>query len=153
MNCDFRQLALRHVPKQALASAALFILAAWFINPICFYLSPVALAVVLGYSYTKRFTPLCHLVLGLGLSLAPIGAYLAVTGVFNLIPLLFSGAVLFWVAERRRVGATSINTGVVPSAADIASQAAASTSPVAGPTDVTTVTYTVLIPVSHSRSS
>lgn len=81
-----------------LGSAALFILAAWFINPICFYLSPVALAVVLGYSYTKRFTPLCHLVLGLGLSLAPIGAYLAVTGVFNLIPLLFSGAVLFWVS-------------------------------------------------------
>jgi 4-hydroxybenzoate polyprenyltransferase len=53
---------------------------------------------VLGYSYTKRFTPLCHLILGLGLSLAPIGAYLAVTGVFHLLPVLFSLAVLFWVS-------------------------------------------------------
>lgn len=81
-----------------LTSSALFILTTWFINPICFYLSPVALIVVLGYSYTKRFTPLCHLILGLGLSLAPIGAYLAVTGVFNIIPLLFSFAVLTWVS-------------------------------------------------------
>ena len=54
--------------------------------------------VVLGYSYTKRFTPLCHLVLGLGLSLAPIGAYLAVTGQFSLLPILFSLAVIFWVS-------------------------------------------------------
>jgi 4-hydroxybenzoate polyprenyltransferase len=81
-----------------LASSGLFILTTWFINPICFYLSPVALLVVLGYSYTKRFTPLCHLILGLGLSLAPIGAYLAVTGVFHLVPIFFSGAVLFWVS-------------------------------------------------------
>ncbi|MFX8968923.1 UbiA family prenyltransferase, partial [Acinetobacter baumannii] len=50
------------------------------------------------YSYTKRFTPLCHLVLGLGLSLAPIGAYLAVIGKFDLLPLLFSLAVIFWVS-------------------------------------------------------
>ena len=57
-----------------------------------------ALAVVLGYSYTKRFTPLCHLILGLGLSLAPIGAYLAVTGQFALLPILFSIAVIFWVS-------------------------------------------------------
>jgi 4-hydroxybenzoate polyprenyltransferase len=75
----------------------LFILSAAFINPLCLYLSPVALAVVLGYSYTKRFTPLCHLILGLGLSLAPIGAYLAVTGAFHPLPILFSLAVLFWV--------------------------------------------------------
>lgn len=60
-----------------------FIASTFFINKLCFYLSPVALLVVLGYSYTKRFTPLCHLVLGLGLSLAPMGAYLAVTGVFS----------------------------------------------------------------------
>jgi 4-hydroxybenzoate polyprenyltransferase len=52
----------------------------------------------LGYSYTKRFTALCHLVLGIGLSLAPIGAYLAVTGKFNLLPLLFSFTVLTWVS-------------------------------------------------------
>ena len=81
-----------------LASSGLFILTTWLINPICFYLSPVALLVVLGYSYTKRFTPLCHLVLGLGLALAPIGAYLAVTGVFHIVPIFFSGAVLFWVS-------------------------------------------------------
>jgi 4-hydroxybenzoate polyprenyltransferase len=70
----------------------------FFINRICFYLSPIALAVVLGYSYTKRFTPLCHLVLGLGLALAPIGAFLAVTGEFKLLPLLYSFVVLFWVS-------------------------------------------------------
>lgn len=75
----------------------LFILTTYFINKICFYLSPVALIVVLGYSLTKRFTALCHLVLGLGLSLAPIGAYLAVAGEFNRLPLYFSFAVLTWV--------------------------------------------------------
>lgn len=78
--------------------SALFVFGAWLINPLCFYLSPVALLVILGYSFTKRFTALCHLVLGLGLSLAPIGAYLAVTGVFALLPILFSFAVLFWVS-------------------------------------------------------
>jgi 4-hydroxybenzoate polyprenyltransferase len=73
-------------------------LTTWFINPLCFYLSPVALLVILGYSYTKRFTFLCHFILGLGLSLAPIGAYLAVGGEFALIPILYSGAVLLWVS-------------------------------------------------------
>jgi len=76
----------------------LFIVCTFFINKICFYLSPVALLVVLFYSYTKRFTALCHLVLGIGLSLAPIGAYLAVTGQFTLLPILFSFTVLFWVS-------------------------------------------------------
>ena len=76
----------------------LFITATYFINAICFYLSPAALLVILFYSYTKRFTYLCHLVLGIGLSLAPIGAYLAVTGSFALLPLLFSFAVIFWVS-------------------------------------------------------
>ena len=77
---------------------AIFIVATYFINTICFYLSPVALFVILFYSYTKRFTYLCHLVLGIGLSLAPIGAYLAVTGSFAVLPLLFSFAVIFWVS-------------------------------------------------------
>jgi 4-hydroxybenzoate polyprenyltransferase len=81
-----------------LLNCLLFILCTFFINQVCFYLSPVALAVVLGYSYTKRFTALCHLVLGLGLSLAPIGAYLAVTGKFSVLPVLFSLAVIFWVS-------------------------------------------------------
>ncbi len=76
----------------------LFMLTTWFINPLCFYLSPVALLVVLGYSATKRFTFLCHLVLGLGLSLAPIGAYLVVTGAFAALPILFSASVLCWVS-------------------------------------------------------
>ena len=75
----------------------MFILISWFINKLCFYLSPIALGVILGYSYTKRFTALCHLILGLGLALAPIGAYLAVTAEFALLPLFFSTAVLFWV--------------------------------------------------------
>lgn len=100
--------AVREIPagiisaKNALAftiiSSLLFIACTYFINRLCFYLSPVALAVVLGYSYTKRFTPLCHLILGLGLSLAPIGAYLAVTGQFALLPILFSLTVIFWVS-------------------------------------------------------
>lgn len=79
-------------------NCVVFIISTWFINTICFFLSPVALFVILFYSFTKRFTALCHLVLGLGLSLAPIGAYLAVTGRFDLLPLLFSFAVLFWVS-------------------------------------------------------
>lgn len=86
--------ALRFV----ILNCLLFVTATYFINSICFYLSPVALFVILFYSYTKRFTPLCHLVLGLGLSLAPIGAYLAVTDHFAVLPILFSFAVIFWVS-------------------------------------------------------
>jgi 4-hydroxybenzoate polyprenyltransferase len=81
-----------------IVNCLLFIACTFFINWLCFLLSPVALLVVLGYSYTKRFTPLCHLILGLGLSLAPIGAYLAVAGEFHLLPILFSLAVIFWVS-------------------------------------------------------
>lgn len=76
----------------------LFVITSYFINPLCFYLSPIALAVILGYSYTKRFSYLCHLVLGIGLALAPLGAWLAVTGFFMWLPVLFSLAVLFWVS-------------------------------------------------------
>lgn len=79
-------------------NSALFVTATYFINTICFFLSPVALFVILFYSYTKRFTPLCHLVLGVGLALAPIGAYLAVTGHFAWLPLLFSFTVFCWVS-------------------------------------------------------
>jgi 4-hydroxybenzoate polyprenyltransferase len=100
--------AIREIPRGIIAPNSalrfvvicclLFMLSCWFINPICFYLSPVALFVILFYSYTKRFTPLCHIVLGIGLSLAPIGAFLAVTGRFDVVPLLFSGAVICWVS-------------------------------------------------------
>ena len=79
-------------------SSLAFIITSYFINRLCFTLSPVALTVVLGYSLTKRFTWLCHLILGIGLSLAPIGAYLAVTGTFEWLPLFFSFAVIFWVS-------------------------------------------------------
>ena len=87
-----------HALLFTIVCCVLFVVCCWFINPLCFYLSFVALFVILFYSYTKRFTALCHLVLGLGLSLAPIGAYLAVTGVFGLLPVLFSLTVLFWVS-------------------------------------------------------
>ena len=100
--------AIREIPQGIISankallftivSCALFLVTCFFINKICFYLSPVALFVVLGYSYTKRFTPLCHLILGLGLSLAPIGAYIAVTGRFDFLPILFSLSVIFWVS-------------------------------------------------------
>ena len=100
--------AIREIPKGIISprnaliftgiNCLVFMGATWFINSICFVLSPVALAIVLGYSYTKRFTPLCHIILGVGLALAPIGAYLAVTGVFHWLPVLFSFAVLFWVS-------------------------------------------------------
>lgn len=88
--------------KQALifviACSVLFIVATAFINNLTLVLSVPALVIVLGYSYTKRFTPLCHLVLGLGLSLAPIGAYIAVTGHFALLPLIYSAIVITWVS-------------------------------------------------------
>ena len=81
-----------------IVSSVLFIVTTWFINPLVFYLSPVALLIILGYSYTKRFTFLCHFILGLGLSLSPMGAYLSVTGYFDIIPVLFGCIVLFWTA-------------------------------------------------------
>ncbi len=79
-------------------NSLIFIITTYFINSICFYLSPVALLIVLSYSYMKRFTALCHFVLGLGLSLAPIGAYLVITGEFALTPIWYSLAVLTWVS-------------------------------------------------------
>jgi 4-hydroxybenzoate polyprenyltransferase len=89
-------------PKSALKFVLLnsiaFIVTTCFINTLTLLLSPVALLIILGYSLTKRFTAYCHFILGLGLSLAPIGAYLAVTGKFHWLPLLFSGIVLFWVS-------------------------------------------------------
>lgn len=100
--------AIREIPAGIITSknalififinCALFIITTYFINKLCFYLSPIALSVVLGYSLTKRFTFLCHLILGVGLGLAPIGAFLAVTGKFEILPLFFSFAVLFWVS-------------------------------------------------------
>ncbi|MCG8412196.1 MAG: putative 4-hydroxybenzoate polyprenyltransferase [Bacteroidales bacterium] len=100
--------AIREIPagiiraKSALLfviiNCMLFIATTYFINTLTFRLSPLALFIILGYSLTKKFTALCHVVLGLGLALAPIGAYLAVTGHFDLLPILYSFVVLFWVS-------------------------------------------------------
>ncbi|MDM1294050.1 UbiA family prenyltransferase [Sphingobacterium sp. N143] len=79
-------------------NCVIFVLATYFINSLCFMLSPIALFVVLFYSYTKRITPLCHLVLGAGLGLAPIGAYMVITGQFATVPVLYGFAVLTWVS-------------------------------------------------------
>lgn len=79
-------------------NSLLFIAATWFINPLAFKLSPVALFVILGYSLTKKFTALCHFILGMGLSLAPIGAYISVTGKFEFLPLIYSLVVFTWVS-------------------------------------------------------
>ncbi|MDR6733254.1 UbiA-like polyprenyltransferase [Sphingobacterium sp. 2149] len=81
-----------------IVNSLIFIGATYFINSLCFMLSPVALFVVLFYSYTKRITPLCHLVLGAGLGLAPIGAYMVITGQFATVPVLYGFAVLTWVS-------------------------------------------------------
>jgi len=100
--------AIREIPKGIISAnsalmftifcCVLFVVCCYFLNTAVLILSPIALFVILFYSYTKRFTALCHLVLGLGLALAPIGAYLAVTAAFDLLPILFSFTVLFWVS-------------------------------------------------------
>jgi 4-hydroxybenzoate polyprenyltransferase len=100
--------AVREIPagvvsaRAALIFVALnvagFVLTTYFINTVCFRLSPVALFVILFYSYTKRFTSLCHGVLGTGLALAPVGAYLAATERFEPAIVLLGVAVLCWVA-------------------------------------------------------
>jgi 4-hydroxybenzoate polyprenyltransferase len=79
-------------------NALFFIITTSLINNLTLLLSPVALLIILGYSLTKRFTSLCHFILGLGLSLAPIGAYISVTGSFSIVPLVYSIIVLTWVS-------------------------------------------------------
>lgn len=109
-NIDARnaRTAEREIPKGTISAQAalifvainciLFVACTYLINPLCFYLSPVALAVVLGYSYTKRITPLCHLVLGAGLGLAPVGAFIAVTEQFHPGIVFMGLGVLCWSA-------------------------------------------------------
>jgi 4-hydroxybenzoate polyprenyltransferase len=98
----------RELPRGALSrgevwafvalSVAVFVLAAWMLNPLCLALSPVALLIVFGYSYTKRFTAASQLVLGLSLAVAPVGAWLAIRGRFDVVPLVLALAVVLWVA-------------------------------------------------------
>jgi 4-hydroxybenzoate polyprenyltransferase len=100
--------AIREIPKGiispssalrfTIANSIVFMWSAWMINISCFLLSPIALLVILGYSYTKRFTPLCHLILGLGLSLAPTGAFIAVTEHISAAVICLSAAVIGWVS-------------------------------------------------------
>jgi 4-hydroxybenzoate polyprenyltransferase len=92
------QVSTRFVWLFVLTSAVVFVFSAWMLNPLAFHLSPLALAIVFLYSYTKRFTSLSHLVLGLALGVAPVGAWIAVRGQLEGTPLLLSAAVLFWVA-------------------------------------------------------
>lgn len=86
------------VTAVAAVSFGLLVLAASRLNALCLYLSPVAIGIVIAYSLMKRFTSLSHLVLGLSLSLAPIGAWIAVRGEVSTVPLLLGAAVLVWVA-------------------------------------------------------
>ncbi len=99
--------AKRHLPAGLLSrtqvtlfllvAVALFEIAAWRLNPLCLLLSPIALAAVLGYSYTKRFTALCHLFLGFAIGIAPIGAWIAVRGTLDLVPILIGVVVMLWI--------------------------------------------------------
>jgi len=91
-------LSRREVWAFVLLSAAALVLAAWRLNPLCLALSPVALLIVFGYSYTKRFTALSHLVLGLALGVAPVGAWIAIRGRIDVAPVLLGFAVLSWTA-------------------------------------------------------
>ncbi len=100
--------AIREIPKGIISPSSalrftilnsiLFMGSAFMLNNTCFFLSPIALFVILGYSYTKRFTSLCHLVLGIGLSLAPTGAFIAVTRTIDPAVAMLSLAVIGWVS-------------------------------------------------------
>lgn len=89
-------------PRAALTfviiNAVLFVLCAWWINRLCLYLSPLALFIILSYSISKRFTSWSHLILGVALSIAPVGAYIAVTGQLAVFPLLLACVVMTWTA-------------------------------------------------------
>lgn len=82
----------------SMINALLFIVTTFFINKLSFFLSPLALLLILGYTYTKRFTILCHFVLGIALSLAPVGSYIAVTGKWETVPIMISLIVFLWVS-------------------------------------------------------
>ena len=100
--------ASRHIPAgrvgladawvMTIAATLLLLYSAWKLNPLCLYLAPVALAGFVLYTLSKRFTPYAHVILGLCLSAAPVGAWIALRGDIGLPIILFGGAVLFWVA-------------------------------------------------------
>jgi 4-hydroxybenzoate polyprenyltransferase len=99
--------AQRHLPRGQIglvgawvlvwSAGVMFVVTTLLLNPVCFYLSPVALAVIFFYSYTKRFTDFSHFFLGLALGIAPLGAWLAVRGTFDWPPAVLAVAVVFWL--------------------------------------------------------
>ena len=91
-------LSMQYAVGFTIVMSALFVFSAWQLNPLCFYLSFPTLAILLSYSYTKRFTSLSHIVLGFAVGCAPLAAWLAVRGEFAWPPILLSAAVMFWVA-------------------------------------------------------
>jgi 4-hydroxybenzoate polyprenyltransferase len=93
-----KKISLRGASTFVTTSALLLVFASYELNSLCFYLSPVALVVVFFYSFTKRFTWLSHVFLGLGMGLAPVGAWLGVAGRFSLVPILLGLAVVAWGA-------------------------------------------------------
>lgn len=91
-------LTVRQMAALMAAAIIAFVYAAWQLNWLCFWLSPIALIIILGYSYSKRFTPLSHYWLGLSLGIAPSATWIAVRGTLELPPMLLTLAVAFWVA-------------------------------------------------------
>jgi 4-hydroxybenzoate polyprenyltransferase len=91
-------LTVRQMATLMAGAIVAFVYAAWQLNWLCFWLSPVALAIILGYSYSKRFTPLSHYWLGLSLGIAPSASWIAVRGTLELPPILLTLAVALWVA-------------------------------------------------------
>lgn len=81
-----------------IVSSVLFFISAYKLNDLAFYLSPLALIIILIYPYTKRFTWTCHLFLGLCLGMAPLGGWIAVKGTLSLVPIFLGLGVIFWVA-------------------------------------------------------
>jgi 4-hydroxybenzoate polyprenyltransferase len=104
---DNPRTANRHIPAGLISrmqvwlflavAVVVFEFAAWKLNSLCFALSPVALLFILGYSYTKRFTFLCHRFLGVATGIAPVGAWLAVRGSWSPVPLLLGAVVMLWI--------------------------------------------------------
>lgn len=101
-----RLMSLSAATGLLVGSSVGFIATTWWINALCFWLSPVALAIVFFYSLTKRFTSFSHFFLGLALSVSPVGAWLAVRGRFDFPPLVLALAVLLWVAGFDMIYAT-----------------------------------------------
>jgi 4-hydroxybenzoate polyprenyltransferase len=91
-------ISMRAATIFVIVNSLLLIITTAFINNLTLFLSPLALLVVLGYSFTKRITSLSHFILGLGLSLAPVGAYISVTGAFDILPVIYSFIVITWVS-------------------------------------------------------